>query len=107
MITATFDTHFYVKRLTETGHSEAQAEAIVDVVSDTRQLDLVQLATKSELFATKSELKSEIRELRTELKGDMHALEFRMDARFKDLQLKLGGMIVALGALLIAIKYFG
>lgn len=30
-----------------------------------------------------------------------------MDSRFKDIQIRLGGMIIGLGGVLIAVKYFG
>ena len=40
-------------------------------------------------------------------KADLRELELRLQNQLKDLQLKLGGMIVALGGVLTAIKYFG
>lgn len=85
MTALTFDTHFFIKKLINDGIPEKQAEAIVEFVRETREVDFNVVATKSDI----KELRSEIREL-----------ELR-------LTVKLGGMIMALGAILIAIKYFG
>ena len=85
MTTTTFDTHLYVKQLTGSGMPEPQAETMVRIMSESRQLDLAHLATTR----------------------DLKELKLTLDTRFKDLQLKLGGMIMALGGLLVAIQYFG
>lgn len=85
MVAATFDTYRYVKKLRDQGISEAQAEAFVQVVSEARETDLNAAVTKA----------------------DLRELELRLDNRLKDLQIKLGGMIVALGGVLVAIRYFG
>lgn len=85
MTALTFDTHLFVKRLRDKGAPEAQAEAIIDVMRDARAQSLQESATKA----------------------DLRELELRMDSRFKDLQVRLGSMIVVLGGLLIAVKYLG
>lgn len=41
------------------------------------------------------------------LRGDEWVTRTYLDARLKDLQLTLGGMIVALGGVLIAVKFLG
>ncbi len=55
-----FDTHRIVKRLQEVGFSDRQAEAVTDVLSESRgpTLDVATLATKTDLaqFATKADL---------------------------------------------------
>jgi len=76
--TFTFDTHKYIKQLRDKGISEPQTEAIVDVVTQCRDVDMLSAATKA----------------------DLRELELR-------LKLHLDGMIVALGGVLIAVKYFG
>lgn len=40
-------------------------------------------------------------------KGDIKDLEFRTTSAIKDMQLRLGAMIVGLGAFLVAVKFFG
>ncbi len=85
MTAITFDTHLYVKRLKEKGLPEGQAEALVQVIAEAREVDLNSAATKA----------------------DLRELELKLENRLKDLQLRLGGMIVALGGVLIAVKYFG
>ena len=85
MTAATFDTHLYVKLLRERGVPENQAEAFVEVVTQSREADLNASATKA----------------------DLRELELKLENHLKDMQIKLGGMIVALGGVLIAVKYFG
>ncbi len=46
-----FDTHRVVKRLTEAGFSEPQAETVTDVLREARQSALSNLADKTELAA--------------------------------------------------------
>jgi len=76
--TQTFDTHKFIKQLRDKGIAELQAEAIVEVVTQAREVDMLSAATKA----------------------DIRELELR-------LKLHLGGMIFALGGVLVAIKYFG
>ena len=85
MSAITFDTLAITKRLKSHGFSEAQAEAITQEMQYVHDISLEQLATK----------------------GDIKDCEFRMTNAIKDMQLKLGAMIVGLGAFLAAIKFFG
>jgi hypothetical protein len=78
MTSMTFDTHLYVKQLRETGMPEAQAKKVVQAISGANEDNRSDLATKA----------------------DLRELELR-------LEVKLGGMMMALGGVLIAIKYFG
>ena len=61
MNTLVLDTHAAIKRLTASGISEPQAEAIVASISEARDNDLQALATKS----------------------DLRDFELRVDARFE------------------------
>ena len=70
-----FDTHRFVKRLTESGFTERQAETLAD-----EQVALLNanLATKADIAAVKgdiakvrAELKGDIAKVRAELKGDI------------------------------------
>ncbi len=60
MSTVAFDTYRVVKRSKEVGFSDLQAEAVTDVLSESRSpgIDLSLLATKNDLerFATKADL---------------------------------------------------
>jgi len=85
MNSLTFDRHLLIKRLREKGIPEAQAEAIINVVRDVKDYSLNDAATKA----------------------DIRELDLRMDNKFKELQIKLGSMIIALGGVLIGIRYFG
>jgi hypothetical protein len=108
MMAITFDTHHYIKLLCAQGMPEAQAETVVQVIGDAQDnVDLSDLATKAdlELMATKADL--ELMATKADLKSGLRELELKFDTRLKDLQLKLGSMIVGLGGLLVAVKYFG
>ena len=80
MIAMTFDTLSVAKRLKSSGFSEPQAEAVAREIQEAASED--HLVT------------------RDYLKNGLEKFELRI-------VLKLGGMIVALGGLLTAIKYFG
>jgi len=84
MTAITFDTHFYIKRLKDAGVAEPQAEAVIDAIRASREIDLGAAATK----------------------GDLKELELRLENKIKDLQIKLGAMLFALGGILIAVKFF-
>ena len=76
-----FDTHKYVKRLTDAGMPEKQAEVIA---YEQRSLIEDQLATKQDI----AEVKRDIEELRAEVKRDIKESEQRLIIR-------LGGMMIA------------
>ena len=87
-----FDTHASVKRLVPSGMPEAQAEALVEVVSKTADMpDISGLATKADLdqlrLATKADLdqlrlaaKADLDQLRVATKADITVLDARITA---------------------------
>ncbi len=85
MVSITFDTLGSANRLKAHGFTMEQAEAVVAELKEARDLDLENLATKADLQLAVLQLQNQI----------------------KDLFIKLGAMISALGGLLVAIKYFG
>ena len=73
-----FDTHKFVKHLTENGFTEQQAEALAD-----EQVNLLNsnLATKADILALKTDIeklrlatKADIEKLRQEVKADIESL---------------------------------
>ena len=81
-----FDTHDFVKRLTEVGMPEAQAEILAEEQS---RLIKERLATKQDLKAMEvaiMELKRDIKELEDRLKRDM--MELKRDLRELEDRLK-------------------
>ena len=74
-----FDSHRFVKSLTASGFTEAQAEALAH-----EQIHLleVNLATKSDLGAVKSDLEIQIETVRSDL-------EFRIEKVRADLEVKI------------------
>ncbi len=62
MNASTLDTHRAVKRLLQAGFSTEQAETVTDVLRETRELDLSELATKSDLRTLEATLTGRIAE---------------------------------------------
>ena len=81
-MSAYFDTLSSVRRMRERGIPQDQAEVFAEEIRMASQVDFSHLAT------------------RAETKADLRELELR-------LKLHIGGMLFALGGLLVAIKYFG
>ncbi len=96
MTTVTFDTLASSRRMRERGIPQEHAEAFADEMRIANQIGLDHLSTKEELSVLKSEMKSDFALMRSEMKG--------METRLK---LHAGTMIVALGGILIAVRYFG
>lgn len=67
------DTLAVVKRLTASGFSEAQAEAVVEAIGDVRD----DLATRADLQAQSAEFREEMAALRADMQADR--AEFRAD----------------------------
>jgi len=75
-VAMTFDTHKFIKLLQSRGMPETQAEAVVETVAQTQEMNWDKFATKTDLVM-----------LRSNLEKSMTELEYRLTA-------KLGGMLV-------------
>ena len=99
-----FDTHKAVKDLQEAGFDEAQAEAVVATVGTaiignvaTKQdVADARIDTKQDVAEARNESKSDIQKLGSDLRSEMQAMELRIT-------LRMGGLIVAGVALIIAL----
>lgn len=91
-----FDTHRFVKRLTETGFTEAQAEALAD-----EQVNLLNsnLATKQDILVLKKDILATKQDILA-LKAD---LERRMAEDKADLLKWMIGALVAQGGVIVAL----
>ncbi len=78
MSTVAFDTHRFIKHLTESGFTEQQAEALAE-----EQTDLLNgnLATKADLGKLEFALKGDTERLELALKGDIERLEIKLEAK--------------------------
>ena len=110
MATLTFDTHAFVKELTQAGMTEEQAEVLAR--SQAMLID-EKLATKHDLKELEMRLVRDMKELEANLKRDMKELEMRltrdmqeMELRLKhDLTVRLGSMmVVAVGVIAALVK---
>ncbi len=122
MVTVGFDTHEFVKRLTEAGMPEEQAEVLarsqatlIDEKLATKQdLEALELAMKRDLEVLELAMKRDLEALELAMKRDLEAIELAMkrdlevheiamkrdlresELRLKhDLTLRLGSMTVA------------
>ena len=88
-----FDTHASFKRLKDAGLNDAQAEAVVDVVSRTADLpDISQLATKEDLALLRADIVSVETRLDARIlgaKSDIAGLESRLEAKMAGLEARL------------------
>ena len=99
MSTLVFDTHTFVKELTQAGMPEAQAEVLAR--SQAILID-EKLATKQDLKELEARLTRDIKELEDRLARDMRELELRLK---HDLTLRLGSMmVVAIGVVAALVK---
>ena len=86
MAATVLDTHRIVRRLRDAGASEQLAETFTDVLRETRELDLSQLATKADIALVRADIdalrrstKADIDALRAETKADIALLRADID----------------------------
>ena len=75
-----FDTHRFVKHLTESGFTEQQAEALA---KEQVQLLNSNLATKVDLQAVKAALKADLEAVKAELKADLAAVKAELEVKIQ------------------------
>ena len=95
MNSITFNTHQFVKKLQANGLSIEQSEAIVDVIRDSRNDGITQLATKAEMQQFKSDFKHDLELLEQLLKSETNLLKYGM-----------GYLIAAITGLIIKTIFF-
>ena len=92
-----FDTHRFVKRLTESGFTEKQAETLAE-----EHVALLNgnLATKADLAAVKADLQRDVEAVKADLQRDIEAVKADLLKWLFGAMIAQGGMIVALVKLL-------
>lgn len=76
------DTLAVLKRLTASGFSEAQAEAVVEAIGDVRD----DLATRADMQAQSAEFRVEMAALRSDMQADMRTLRSDMQTQMAELR---------------------
>jgi hypothetical protein len=114
MAISPLDTLDIAKRLKEAGFSEPQAEAVTGVFREVRTADLANLATKADIERLEASIlrleaatKANIERLEAATKTDFQRLEDKMEIMRRDITIRLGGMLIAATAILLAAKFFG
>jgi hypothetical protein len=96
MAITALDTHQTVKDLTAAGFTDVQAEALTQALRQVQQVNLSDLATKSD-----------IADLRKEIKADLALLRAELDTRMAELKAELirwvFGIAFAQAALILAV----
>ena len=98
-----FDTHRFVKRLTECGFTEHQAETLAE---EHIALLNANLATKADIESVKADIesvKADIEILRQETKADIARVEARIETAKADTLRWMIGAMIAQGGLIIAL----
>ena len=95
MATLIFDTHAFVKQLTEAGMPEPQAEVLARTHA---ALIDERLATKEDLQALELRLSNQIKELDARLTSQNKELDARLTNQNKELEARLGSQIKELDA---------
>ncbi|MCY3830804.1 MAG: hypothetical protein OXF89_16885 [Rhodospirillaceae bacterium] len=102
-----FDTHRFVKRLTESGFTERQAETLAE---EHVALLNANLATKVDVAALKTDivqveasLKTDIAQVEATLKADIAQVGARIEAVKADLLKWMFGALIAQGGLIVAL----
>ena len=80
-----FDTHKYVKEFVKAGMPELQAEAVVRLISESKDYDLSKLATKEQIVL----LDQKIEYFRNEAKADCNMLDQKIESSVKKLEQKI------------------
>ena len=101
-----FDTHAFVKELTQAGMPEQQAEVLAR--SQTTLID-EKLATKEDLKKLELATKRDLKELEQATKRDLKELEQAMKRDLKELELRLtlrlgSMMVIAIGVVAALVK---
>ena len=99
MAATVLDTHRIVRRLRDAGASEQLAETFTDVLRETRELDLSQLATKADIALVRADIdalrgstKADIDALRRSTKADIDALRAETKADIALLRADIDGL---------------
>ena len=117
-----FDTHRFVKHLTESGFTEKQAETLAeeqvallntnlatkaDIETIKADIEALRLGTKADIEALRLETKADIEALRLGTKADIEALRLGTKADIEavkaDLLKWMFGALIAQGGLIVAL----
>lgn len=109
-----FDALSASKRLQLHGLPAEQAEAIAEELRNATgsMLDFNVIATKHDVESVKQDVegvRGDLEELKEKVayKTDLREMELKLTNQIQQVQIRLGSMILALGGVLIGVKYFG
>ena len=106
-----FDTHRFVKRLTDCGFTEQQAETLADEhvsllnsnLATKADIDALRQGTKADIDALRQGTKADIEALHQGTKADIAKVEARMETIKSDLLKWMFGAMIAQGGLIVAL----
>ena len=98
-----FDTHRFVKRLTESGFTEKQAETLAEEHVTLLNANLATKTDIAEIKAGIAEIKAGIAEIMAETKTEIAGVKADIQAMKADLLKWLIGALIAQGGLIVAL----
>ncbi len=113
-----FDTHRFVKRLTDSGFTERQAETLaeehvalinanlatkVDVAEIKADIEALRQQTKADIEALRQQTKADIEALRQQTKADIAKVGGRIEEAKSEILKWIFGALVAQGGLIVAL----
>ncbi len=96
-----FDTHKFIKKIQSAGFKEKEAEAIVDVLMESRDFDLSKLATKDQIQNVEERLGSKIINSEERIYARINAMEGSI------LRWMVGTIVAVAGLFAAYLKIFG
>ena len=99
---AVFDTHKAYTALAAGGFTEAQAQTLIETLSESDDA----LATKADLEQLRMATKADLRELELRVDARFDSVDARFVALVQRMTIRLGAMLIAAVALIVTIQGF-
>lgn len=104
IVHAMFDTHKYIKLLKSKGLKETQAESIVQIVSEGRELDMSRLATRDQLDNLEKSTKDQLENVKIQICNVEKRLD-RLEQEVKSGHRWIIGLIIGVLTLMAAMVF--
>jgi len=95
MTVVALDTHAVVKELVAAGFTDEQAEAVTRIVRQSQDVDLSNLATRSDLFGTKADLEKNIAAIKADLEKSIVSVKADLEKSIAAIKAELEKSISA------------
>jgi len=90
-----FDTYKHVKDFEESGFNTGQVEALIRVISSSRDFDISRLATKEQLSYVEEKLTAKIDALQKNMTTEIKAMRFEIKAMQSDIKSQIKESLIS------------